>query len=118
MKIKEYLVKEQGFSICTDDPLGIEKGRDWIAFRQTKIETDTLCLHNKKPPHISVSCYSLKLGILGERVFSSYQVEVVQENDLGWIKFEYYGMDEDYLIENFDKIERSLIRTWEASWSE
>ena len=43
-------------------------------------------------------------------------MEVVQENDLGWIKFEYCGMDEDYLIENFDKIERSLIRAWEESW--
>ena len=36
--------------------------------------------------------------------------------DLGWIKFEYYGVDEDHLIKNFDKIERSLIRAWEASW--
>ena len=43
-------------------------------------------------------------------------MEVVQENDLGWIKFEYYGVDEDHLIKNFDKIERSLIRAWEASW--
>ena len=38
--------------------------------------------------------------------------------DLGWIKFEYYGVDEDHLIKNFDKIERSLIRAWEASWME
>ena len=45
-------------------------------------------------------------------------MEVVQENDLGWIKFEYYGVDEEYLIKNFDKIERSLIRAWEASWNE
>ena len=46
------------------------------------------------------------------------KVEVVQENDLGWIDFKYYGVDEDYLIKNFDKIERSLIRAWEASWCE
>ena len=41
----------------------------------------------------------------------------MQENNLGWIKFEYYGLSEEFLIENFDKIEESLIRAWESSWS-
>ena len=84
-------------------------------FRRTKIETDKRCLCNDKPPQIGVYLYSIEIqGILHK----SYQVEVAQENDLGWIKFEYYVVDEDHLIKNFDKIERSLIRAWEASWAE
>ena len=82
-------------------------------FRRTKVETDKECLCNDKPPQIGVYFYSFEIQGISHK---SYQVEVVQENDLGWIKFEYYGVDEDYLIENFDKIERSLIRAWEASW--
>ena len=113
MNIKDYLVKEQGFKPYNSE--GIQRLTDctWSMFRRTKVETDKECLCNGKPPQIGVYFYSSQIqGILHK----SYQVEIVQENDLGWINFEYYGVDEGYLIENFDKIERSLIKAWEASW--
>lgn len=115
MNISDYLVKEQGFNPHNSE--GIQRLTDctWSMFRRTKVETDKDCLCNDKPPQIGVYFYSSEIQ---GRTYKSYQVEVVQENDLGWIKFEYYGVDEDYLIKNFDRIERSLIKAWEASWCE
>ena len=115
MNIKDYLVKEQGFNPYNLE--GIQRLTDCTCgmFRRTKVETDKGCLCNDKPPQIGVYFYSSEIQGISHK---SYQVEVVQENDLGWIKFEYYGVDEDYLIENFNKIEQSLIKAWEASWGE
>ena len=115
MIIKDYLFKEQGFNPYNSECVQKLTDCTWSMFRRTKIETDKKCLCNDKPPQIGVYFYSFEPQ---GRAHKSYQVEVVQENDLGWIKFEYYGMDEDHLIKNFDKIERSLIRAWEASWNE
>ena len=115
MEIKNYLVEQQGFNPYNSGATQKLTDCTWSMFRRTKIETDKECLCNDKPPQIGVYFYSFETQ---GRTHKSYQVEVVQENDLGWIKFEYYGVDEDHLIENFDKIERSLIRAWEASWNE
>lgn len=115
MIIKDYLFKEQGFNPYNSE--WVQKLTDctWSMFRRTKIETDKECLCNDKPPQIGVYLYSSEIQGISHK---SYQVEVVQENDLGWIKFEYYGVDEDHLIKNFDRIELSLIKAWDASWSE
>ena len=115
VEIKEYLIERQGFNPHNSEPTQKTTGCTWSMFRRTKIETDNECLCNDKPPQIGVYFYSIEIQGISHK---SYQVEVVQENDLGWIKFEYYGTDEDHLIENFDNIERSLIRAWEASWNE
>ena len=115
MIIKDYLVKEQGFNPYNSEVTQKLTDCTWSMFRRTKIETDKECLRNDKPPQIGVHFSSFELQGMTHK---SYQVEVVQENDLGWIKFEYYSVDEDHLIKNFDKIERSLIRAWEASWNE
>ena len=115
MNIKDYLVKEQGFNPYNSEGNHLFPDYTWSMFRRTKVETNKECLCNDKPPQIGVYFYSIEIQGVTHK---SYQVEVVQENDLGWIKFEYYGVDEEYLIKNFDKIERSLIRAWEASWSE
>ena len=111
MNIKDYLVKEQGFNPYNSEALDCS----WSMFRRTRVETSKECLCNDAPPQIGVYFYSVELQ---GRTHKSYRVEVVQENDLGWVKFEYYGVDEEHLIKNFDKIERSLIKAWEASWSE
>ena len=113
MEIKNYLVEQQGFNLQNAESVQKTTDCTWSMFRRTKVETDKGCLCNDKPPQIGVYFYSFETQ---GRVHKSYQVEVVQENDLGWIKFEYYGVDEDHLIKNFDKIEHSLIRAWEASW--
>ena len=115
MNIKDYLVKEQGFNPYNSEVTQKLTDCTWSMFRRTKVETDKGCLCNDKPPQIGVYLYSSEIQGISHK---SYQVEVVQENDLGWIKFEYYGVDEDYLIENFNKIEQSLIKAWEASWGE
>ena len=113
--VKEYLIKEQNFNPYNSESVQRLYDCTWSMFRRTKVETDKECLCNDKPPQIGVYFYSSEIqGIL----YKSYKVEVVQENDLGWIKFEYYGVDEEHLIKNFDKIERSLIKAWEASWGE
>ena len=114
MNIKDYLVNKQGFNPYNSD--GVQRLTDctWSMFRRTKIETSKECLANDKPPQIGVYYYSVEIN---NNLHESYQVEVVQENNLGWIKFEYYGLRGEFLIENFDKIEESLIRAWEASWS-
>lgn len=111
MSIKDYLVKEQGFTIQKDFNKGLEC--TWSMFRRTKVETDKECLCNDKPPQIGVYFYSIEIHGMPHK---SYEVEVAQENDLGWIILKYYGVDEDHLINKFDEIERSLIRAWEASW--
>ena len=115
MEIKNYLVEQQGFNPYNSEVNQKLTDCTWSMFRRTNIETDKECLCNDKPPQIGVYFYSSEIHGISHK---SYQVEVVQENDLGWIKFEYYGVDEDHLIKNFDKIERSLIRAWEASWME
>ena len=115
MNIKEYLVKEQGFNPYNSEVSKKLTGCTWSMFRRTKIETDKECLCNDKPPQIVVYFYSVELQ---GRTHESYQVEIVQKHDLGRINFKYYGVDEAHLIENFDKIERSLINAWEASWCE
>ena len=115
MNIKEYLVKEQGFNPYNSEGNQLYSGCTWSMFRRTKVETSKECLCNDAPPQIGVYFYSIELQ---GRTHKSYKVEVVQENDLGWINFKYYGIDEEHLIKNFDEIERSLIRAWEASWSE
>ena len=114
MNIKDYLVNKQGFNPYNSD--GVQRLTDctWSMFRRTKIETSKECLTNDKPPQIGVYYYSVEIN---NNLHESYQVEVVQENNLGWIKFEYYGLSGEFLIENFDKIEESLIRAWESSWS-
>ena len=115
MNIKDYLIKEQGFNNYNSEVTQKLTDCTWSMFRKTKVETSKECLCNDTSPQIGVYFYSIELQ---GRTHKSYQVEVVQENDLGWIDFKYYGIDEEHLIENFDKIERSLIRAWEASWSE
>ena len=115
MSIKDYLVKEQGFNPYNSEATQKLTDCTWSMFRKTKVETDKECLCNDTPPQIGVYFYSIELqGV----IHKSYQVEIVQENDLGWIDFKYYGVDEEHLIKNFDKIERSLIKAWEASWCE
>lgn len=113
MNIKDYLVEQQGFNPHNAKSIQLTTGCAWSMFRRTKVETTKECLTNDKPPQIGVYYHSFDTC---DRTHKSYQVEVVQENDLGWINFEYYGLDEEYLINNFDKIEKSLIRAWEASW--
>ena len=115
MNIKDYLVKEQGFNPHNSKVTQKLTDCTWSMFRRTKVETDKECLCNDAPPQIGVYFYSVELQ---GRTHKSYRVEVVQENDLGWINFKYYGVNEDHLIENFDKIERSLIKAWESSWCE
>ena len=115
MEIKNYLVEQQGFDPYNSEVTQKLTDCTWSMFRRTKIETEKECLTNEKPPQIGVYFYSIEIQGISHKY---YQVEVVQENDLGWIKFEYYGVDEDHLIKNFDRIERSLIRAWEASWNE
>ena len=115
MNIKDYLIKEQGFNPYNSEVTQKLTDCTWSMFRKTKVETNKECLCNDTPPQIGVYFYSIELqGV----IHKSYQVEVVQENDIGWINFKYYGVDEENLIKNFDKIERSLIRAWEASWCE
>lgn len=114
LDVKEYLIKEQNFNPYNSESVQRLHDCTWSMFRRTKIKTDKKCLCNDKPPQIGVYFYSFE--VCGE-THKSYQVEVVQENKLGWIKFEYYGIDEYDLIKNFDEIEHSLIKAWEASFN-
>lgn len=114
MNIKDYLVNKQGFNTYNSGVVQRLTDCTWSMFRRTKIETSKECLTNDKPPQIGVYCYSVEIN---KNLHESYKVEVVQENNLGWVDFKYYGLSEEFIIENFDLIEESLIRAWEASWS-
>lgn len=107
MNIKDYLIKEQGLNPHNSEVTDCT----WSMFRRTKVETDKECLCNDKPPQIGVYFYSIEIHGIPHK---SYEVEVAQENDLGWIILKYYGVDEDHLINKFDEIERSLIRDLES----
>ena len=113
MNVKEYLIKEQGFNVCERNAINSTKGCTWCTYRRTTKETDKLCLTNDNKPQIGVYYYEIEVS---GHTHTSYEVEIVQENDISWINFSCYGLSESDMLLNFDKIEQSLIRAWEASW--
>ena len=113
MKVKDYLIEEQGFNVGQSNAITSTKGCTWCMYRRTTKETNKLCLTNDNKPQIGVFYYEVEVN---GHVHTSYEVEIVQENNLSWINFSYYGLSESDMLLNFDKIEQSLIQAWEASW--
>ena len=106
----EFLEKE-GFKPSTSGLSLYEC--DLFYYKRTKHEDTKECVCNDKVPQICVKAYSYDAQ---GRTCASYGIELCQENDLGWIKFDYYGIKEEQLINNFDQYEESLIKSWEASF--
>lgn len=88
---------------------------DLFYCKRTVYDTARLCECNDKTPQLCVKAYSA--DVRGEQ-HTSYSIEICQENDLGWLNFDYYCLSEDDLINNFDKYETSLIRAWNASFED
>lgn len=86
---------------------------DVFYYKRTKYKYTKDCVCNDRVPQICVKAYSYDVQ---GKTCTSYSVEICQENDLGWIKFDYYGIKEDQLINDFDQYEESLIKSWEASF--
>ena len=86
---------------------------DLFYYKRTKYDDTKDCVCNDGVPQICVKAYSCDVQ---GRTCTSYSIEICQENDLGWIKFDYYGIKEEQLINNFDQYEESLIKSWEASF--
>ena len=115
MNVKEYLIKDQGFNVCESSTINSTKGCSWSLYRRTNINTDKFCLTNDNKPQIGIYYYEFEVG---GHIHTSYEVEIVQENNISWINFSCYGLSETDMLNNFDRIEQSLIRAWEASWEE
>lgn len=88
---------------------------DLFYCKRTVYDTARLCECNDKTPQLCVKAYSA--DVRGEQ-HTSYSIEICQENDLGWLNFNYYSLSEDDLINNFDKYETSLIKAWNASFED
>ena len=59
---------------------------DFIMYKRTNHSDTKHCLCNDKVPQILVKGYSLTAG---DKTRFSYEVELCQENDLGWVNFNY-----------------------------
>ena len=91
---------------------------DFVMYKPTNHSDIIYCLCNDKVPQITVKGYSCTIG---DKTHFSYEVELCQENDLGWVNFNYYSISLEDLISKFHKYEESLIKAWEASfigWSD
>lgn len=86
---------------------------DIAYYRRTKHSNTKECLCNDKTPQIGINGYSFKLP---NSTRYSYKIELVQENDLGWVNLSFYGLSEEQLIANLLKYEAALIRAWEATF--
>ena len=113
-KIKEHLIS-LGFNPYNSEVAKKLYDCEWSMYKRTKYEDVKECLTNDKPPQIGVYYYSFKLGDI---LHESYTVELCQENDIGWVKFEYYGLSSKDILDRYEMIEKSLIASWEASWSD
>jgi hypothetical protein len=93
---------------------GFKYGNSDITFyRRTKHNDTKDCLCNDKTPQIGIKSYSFKLPY---STSCSYEIGLIQENDLGWVNLSFYGLNEDQLISNLPKYEAALIRAWEATF--
>lgn len=86
---------------------------DFTMYRRTTYSNTRECLCNNKLPQILVKGYSCTVK---DKTHFSYEIELCQENDLGWVNFNYYGISSEDLISKFDKYEESLIKAWESSF--
>ena len=86
---------------------------DFTMYRCTTFSNTKYCLCNDKVPQILVKGYSYTAN---DKTHFSYEVELCQENNLGWVNFNYYGISLEDLISKFHKYEESLIKSWEASF--
>lgn len=112
-KVKDYLIS-LGFNPNNSEVAKKLYDCEWSMYKRTKYEDSKQCLTNDKPPQIGVYYYSFNLGDI---LHESYKVEICQENDISWVKFEYYGLSREDILERYEMIENSLIASWEASWS-
>ena len=87
---------------------------DIAYYRRTKHNDTKDCLCNDKTPQIGIKGYSFKLP---DSTRYSYEIELIQENDLGWVNLSFYGLNEDQLISSLPKYEAALIRAWEATFN-
>ena len=113
-KVKEHLIS-LGFNPYNSEVSKKLYDCEWSMYKRTKYKDVKECLTNDKPPQIGVYYYSHKSGDI---LHESYAVELCQENDIGWVKFEYYGLSNEDILEKYEIIEKSLISSWEASWSD
>ena len=88
---------------------------DLFYYKRTTHNDTKYCICNDRVPQICVKAYSC--DVQGS-THTSYSIEICQENDLGWLNFNYYSLSEDDLINNFDKYESSLIKAWNASFED
>lgn len=110
-KVIEFL-KGEGFKECSQGTLKFY-ACDIAYYRRTVYENTQECLCNDKAPQIVVKGYHHNHD---GRDRYSYEVEIVQENILGWINFSYYGLSEETITSSFESIEKSLVLAWEASF--
>lgn len=86
---------------------------DFAMYRHTNHSDIIYCLCNDKVPQILVKGYSCTVK---DETHTSYEIELCQENNLGWVNFNYYSISLEDLITKLDKYEESLIKAWVASF--
>lgn len=110
-KVVEYL-KSIGYNVQYDSIQCKLDDAEWVAYKRTGIQTKD-CKCNDKPPRIAIVYHNLFLG--GE-YRKSYKVEIIQENDLGWVDLSFYGFDEDDILNNITEIEKRFVKALEVTW--
>lgn len=113
-KVKDCLIS-LGFNPYNSEVAKKLYDCEWSMYKRTNYKDSKQCLTNDKPPQIGVYYYSFNLADI---LHESYTVEICQENNIGWVKFEYYGLSNKDILDRYEMIEKSLIESWEASWSD
>lgn len=112
-KVTDYL-KSICYNVQYDSVQCKLDDAEWVAYKRTEIKTK-YCECNDKPPQIAIVYHNL---FLGGKYRESYKVELIQENDLGWVDLSFYGLNENDILNNISEIEKRLIKAWEATWRE
>lgn len=89
----------------------------WSVYKRWDGKEVQECVCNESQPQIGIYFQSFKYPTSDE-VHENYVIEVTQENQLGWVTLKYYGISEDYIVEELQKYEQSLMNAWESTWDE
>lgn len=108
-KVKEHLLS-LGYEVGAEHTNKIN-GSVWNVYKRTDLPSHK-CITNDKEPQINVFRHHFTNGDID---VESYEVELCQENELGWVTMKYYGLSGEDLLKHIDKYEASLVHSWNTS---
>ena len=106
-KLKKFL-EERGYKFYRNY-IDRDNGCDWYACKRT--ESGRECMSNEKPVQIVVNPFK---HTYGDATVESVTVDVTACFNGLWWKLEAYSLSPKETIKHLDKIEKNLVKAWEA----